>query len=318
MTVHGISEKQGLTRRKACFFAVKAGLSFLILWMVFRYLGSPETRLILKSADVRWILAGATCIVFVQFLKAWRFIELGRVLNQPVPVLRCVLAHVIVPILGFITPGKLGEGFKIMYLKASKKELGFVFIVERLQDMLMLLAVAAFGFAFSDLYILTYLVMAGIVLAGIIVLMKLEWMLNLVTRKLFQKEYFTKNWFMQRLRKVFSPRILNASLLTVAVWGVTFTSSFCFARSVGIDLPYAKIAFVFAWAVILGLLSSLPGGVGVREGGITVLMHTLYAVPKPLGTALAAINLGMHYIVLSILAAAGYFLYHLLLAEKEP
>lgn len=317
MTESGSSDKRILLRRKAGFFALKAVISFLILWMVFRFLGSPETRIILKSADIRWILAGAVCIVFVQLLKAWRFIELGRVLHQPVPVYRCILAHLIVPILGFITPGKLGEGFKIMYLKASKRELGFLFIVERLQDMVMLLAVAAFGFAFSDFYILTYLVMAGVILAGIVILMKLEWFLNLVTKKIFQKEYFTKNWFMQRLRKVFSPRILKASLLTVAVWGVTFTSSICFARSVGIDLPYPKIAFVFAWAVILGLLSSLPGGVGVREGGITVLLHTLYAVPKSLGTALAAINLGMHYIVLTILAAAGYVLYNLLHAKKE-
>ncbi len=261
------------------------------------------------NANTDWIVAGAISIVLVQFLKAWRFMELGRVMDQPVPFVRCILAHLIVPILGFITPGKLGEGFKIVFLQVSRKETGFLFVVERILDLLMLLAVAGFGFAFSDYYIVTYLVMAGIVIVGILAFLRMEWFMNALTRRFLKKEYFSNGWFLERSKKLLSLRFIVPLGLTVAVWGVTFVSSLCFARSVGISLSYPKIALVFSWAVIMGLLSSLPGGVGVREGGITVLLESIYAVPRPLGTAVAAINLGMHYIVLSITAIIGYILH---------
>ena len=300
---------RGITRRKILIFALKIIVSVIILWVVFRYLGTPETRIRLREADRIWIAAGGSCIVMVQLVKAWRFRELGRVMQLPVPVGRCILAHLIVPILGFITPGKLGEGFKIVFLQASKKELGFLFLIERIQDLLMLLAVAGLGFAFSDFYVITYLVMAGVVAAGILAFLRLEWLMNAVTRRLLKREYFTDKWFLEHSKKLLTRRFVAPCMLTVAVWGVTFLSSFCFARSVGIGLSYPKIALVFSWAVIMGLLSSLPGGVGVREGGITVLLETLYAVPRPLGAAVAAINLGMHYIVLGIAALGGYLVH---------
>ncbi|MBN1878860.1 flippase-like domain-containing protein [bacterium] len=303
------NEMQGLSRRKILIFTAKIAVSIAILWVVFSYLGSAQTRIILRRARPGWIGMGALFIVSVQVVKAWRFRELGRVLNQPIPFYRCLLAHLIVPILGFITPGKLGEGFKIVFLQASRKELGFLFIIERIQDLLMLLAVAGFGFAFSDFYIITYLVMAGIVAAGILVFLRLEWVMNALTRRLFKREYFSDKWFLERSKKLLTITFIIPCLLTVLVWTVTFASSYCFAKSVDIPLSYPKIALVFSWAVIMGLLSSLPGGVGVREGGITVLLETLYAVPRPLGAAVAAINLGMHYITLTVTALVAYTLH---------
>ncbi|MCD4654039.1 flippase-like domain-containing protein, partial [bacterium] len=292
-------------KRKTLLFAVKILVSALILWIVYRFLGTEETWQNFKQADFGWIAAGAACVVAVQIIKAWRFRELGLVLDRPIPFYRCLLAHLIVPILGFVTPGKLGEGAKIFYLKSSKRELGFLFIVERIQDLLMLLAVAGLGFAFSDLHFISYLVLAGVVIGGTVVFLKLDWFLNKITRLLLKKQYFTENWFLERTQELMKPRFLFASSLTLLVWAMTFGSSFCFARSVDISLSYPKIALVFSWAVIMGLLSSLPGGVGVREGGITVLMDSLYAVPRAVGSALAAINLAVHYAVLSLTAVIG-------------
>lgn len=298
-----------MTRRKLLLFLAKIAISIAVLWAVYTYLGSPETWRRLRSASPGWILAGAGCVVLVQVVKAWRFREFTRVLGQSVPFRRCLLAHLIVPILGFVTPGKLGEGAKVFYLKTSKRELGFLFIVERIQDMLMLLAVAGFGFAFSDFYFLSYLVLAGVVVIGIGIFLRLDWFLNKITQILLKKQYFTENWFLEKSRAMFRLRFISASLMTPVVWGVTFGSSYCFARSVAIDLSYPKVALVFAWAVIMGLVSSLPGGVGVREGGITVLMEKIYDIPRPGGTAVAAVNLAVHYIVLTVTALAGYLVY---------
>jgi len=306
------------TSRKTILFFVKFVVSVLVLWLVYSYLGTPETWEVFRQADLTWILGGAGCVVMVQVVKAWRFRELAIVLNRPVPFFRCLLAHLIVPILGFITPGKLGEGAKIFYLNASRKELGFLFIVERIQDLLMLLIIAGMGFAFSDFYIISYLVLAGVVLGGIVLFLKLDWFLNQFTRRFLKKQFFSENWFMERSRELLKPRFFLASSLTVLVWFVTFGSSFCFARAVGISLAYPKIALVFSWAVIMGLLSSLPGGVGVREGGITVFMDTIYSIPRATGAALAAVNLAVHYIVLSITGVLGYTVFTLINRKTTP
>ncbi|HPQ40387.1 MAG TPA: lysylphosphatidylglycerol synthase transmembrane domain-containing protein [bacterium] len=298
-----------MTRRKLLLFLVKIIVSFLVLWAVYTYLGSAETWEKMQNASMSWILAGAVCVVCVQVAKAWRFREFTRVLGQSVPFSRCLLAHLIVPILGFVTPGKLGEGAKVFYLKTSKRELGFLFIVERIQDMLILLAVAGFGFAFSEFYVLSYLVLLGAVAVGFGLFLRLDWFLNRITRILLKKQYFTENWFMEKSRALLRPRFIAASALTLLVWGITFGSSYCFARAVAVDLSYPKVALVFSWAVIMGLVSSLPGGVGVREGGITVFFEKIYGVARPAGTAVAAINLAVHYIVLTLTAAIGYLIY---------
>ncbi|MBN1295233.1 flippase-like domain-containing protein [bacterium] len=298
-----------MTNRKLIAFGIKFLISILVLWAVYAYLGSPETLNRLKTADPVWIGAGAVCIVLVQVVKSWRFQALGRVLSIQLPFRKCLLAHLIVPILGFVTPGKLGEGAKIFYLGASKKELAFLFIIERFQDMLLLLAVAGFGFAFSNFYLISYLVLVAVILVAIGIFLKLDWVINTITRFVLKKHIFTENWFADQSRRLLHPAFAASSSITLAVWAVTFCSSFCFARSVGVTLSYPNIALVFSWAVILGLISSLPGGVGVREGGITVLFDTIYGIPRAVGMAVAAVNLAVHYIVLTITAIIGYAVY---------
>ncbi len=49
------------TNRKTILFIAKILLSATVLWLVYSYLGTPETWNVFRQADLTWILAGAGC-----------------------------------------------------------------------------------------------------------------------------------------------------------------------------------------------------------------------------------------------------------------
>ncbi len=63
-------------------------------------------------------------------------------------------------------------------------------------------------------------------------------------------------------------------LVFLAVWALRVLGHYLFLRSFGLHLPYAALLTAFALAWVLGLLAPFaPGGLGVREGVLTVALN---------------------------------------------
>ncbi len=63
-------------------------------------------------------------------------------------------------------------------------------------------------------------------------------------------------------------------LLFLSIWALRVFGHYLFLRSFGLQLPYATLLTAFALAWILGLLAPFaPGGLGVREGVLTVVLE---------------------------------------------
>jgi len=63
-------------------------------------------------------------------------------------------------------------------------------------------------------------------------------------------------------------------LVFLAVWALRVLGHYLFLRSFGLHLPYTALLTAFALAWILGLLAPFaPGGLGVREGVLTVALE---------------------------------------------
>ena len=63
-------------------------------------------------------------------------------------------------------------------------------------------------------------------------------------------------------------------LIFLSIWALRVLGHYLFLRSFGLHLPYRTLLTAFALAWILGLLAPFaPGGLGVREGVLTVVLE---------------------------------------------
>ena len=181
-----------------------------------------------------------------------------------------------------ITPGKLGELVKSYLLRElhdiPATQTAPVVVAERVTDLIALLVLAIVGVAMYGVQ-RSIVIGAGIAIGAGLVL--LAWprptraIIDLVTRPRFaQKFRSTLHQVYDGLVQLCRPRLLiAATAIAIPAWGLECIG---FALIVN-GFPGAHVAFglamlIYAAMTIAGALSFLPGGLGVTEGGMTILL----------------------------------------------
>lgn len=196
-----------------------------------------------------------------------------------------------------ITPGKMGEVVKTYFLRASRgapyQATIPAVVAERVTDVaavaillglgLALGAGARFGFTVG----VATIVLAALGLALLRSARVAAWALRLLARVPGVKRAAPHLARMHaNLRPLLSGRLLVAgTLLGLASWALEAGAMWILARGFGLDLTWAACAFVFALTLLAGVASLLPGGLGVTEGGMVVMLG-LYGVAAGPATAL--------------------------------
>lgn len=181
-----------------------------------------------------------------------------------------------------ITPAKLGELVKSYLLRemhdVPATQTAPIVVAERVTDLLALLLVAVVGVALYGVQT-TLVIGAGSVIALGLVL--LAWprptraLIDLVTRPAFSRR------FREPLHEVYTglvtlcrPGLLvTATLIAIPAWGAECVGFALICNAfpgTEVALPLAMV--IYAATSIAGALSFLPGGLGVTEGAMTVLL----------------------------------------------
>ena len=181
-----------------------------------------------------------------------------------------------------ITPAKLGELVKSYLLRemhgTSATATAPIVVAERVTDLIALLLLAVVGVAAYGVETTLVLVAAGIVACGLVLL---AWprptraIINLVTRPKFTSR------FRQPMHEMYAglaglcrPKLLIfATLIAVPAWGaecVGFAEIVNGFTGAQVDLGLAMV--IYAATTIAGALSFLPGGLGVTEASMTILL----------------------------------------------
>lgn len=183
-----------------------------------------------------------------------------------------------------LTPARVGEVLRPLFLKkrglASASRILPSVIVERVLDMAVLLVFAViFIFLFSRMfptYIYVSLLIVGALIALLFTILSsrklCEKALNFVLRLPIIKK--TKLWksvgrmladFYKGLAELRGSRIFTIIALSFVLWASEFTITYLSALALGVQLPFLLVAGIFSVAVLLGIASSLPGGLGPTE-----------------------------------------------------
>jgi len=181
-----------------------------------------------------------------------------------------------------ITPAKLGELVKSYLLRemhgTPATATAPIVVAERVTDLIALLLLAVVGVAVYGVETTLVIVAAAVVGAGLVLL---AW--PRPTRVLI--DLFTRPRFAQRFRApmhemygglaaLCRPKLLvGATLIAVPAWGaecVGFAGIVNAFPGAQVDLGLAIV--IYAATTIAGALSFLPGGLGVTEASMTILL----------------------------------------------
>jgi uncharacterized protein (TIRG00374 family) len=181
-----------------------------------------------------------------------------------------------------ITPAKLGELVKSYLLRemhgVPATATAPIVVAERVTDLIALLLLAVIGVALYGVETTLVIVAASIVSAGLVLL---AWprptraIIDLVTRPRFAAKYRKPMHQMyDGLATLCRPKLLvMATLIAVPAWALECIG---FAEIVnafpGADVDLGLAMMIYAATTIAGALSFLPGGLGVTEASMTILL----------------------------------------------
>ncbi|GEM_PF-6790525 len=286
----------------------KLAIAVVIFLVFLSWIGIMDTLVYLSEISLYMFLLGCILNAAVQVFRAIRFDVITREFGSRPPFRRNVLVHFISSLIGMVTPARLGEGGKVFLLKGDRKVLGFCFILEKIFDFSVLIAVGIIGaFLLGDYVQLPawffYLIALGVAVSAV-ALLKIDKLLNLVF-----KADLGEKWFKDMvIRAIRSRKILLFGALTVLVWLTLFLAAYFLMLSVGVASGFLLFSFITAISMMVGLASGLPGGLGLSELSYTILLSSILGITVPLAGAVAiAITLGA-YVTHTATAAASYLI----------
>jgi uncharacterized protein (TIRG00374 family) len=222
-------------------------------------------------AGTRVWLLGVALLLTVPFvlIKAHRWRYLLGMQGIDYDVKNCNYAYLAGMYLGLVTPGRVGDFVKVVYLKndrgvAMSKGVTSA-IVDRLCDLLLYVAVAcAGGLAFTlSGDIMAVIIGFGLVIVAILLIFLNETVRNLVLGNLFKLLLPKKakegaevriEAFYQGVDHFKSFRLVYPMALTVGAYVIFFIQCYLIARAANIPIGFLNVAYCIAVANLVSLL----------------------------------------------------------------
>jgi uncharacterized protein (TIRG00374 family) len=284
---------------QSLFRRLLAGLVFGFVVLVVLMLLGDIRQVSQQVLSFNWALFPAV-LGLTQFNYLLRFIKwhyyLGQIGIHNLPVLESARLFVA----GFplaVTPGKIGEVFKGVWLQrksdVSTARGVAVVVAERISDGLALLALSTLGVIAYPQYWPAFVFALALLLSIIIVSQIRPLALALLDfgERLPMIKRFTHalREFYEGSFSLFRPKaILVAVALGSISWlgeGIGF-----YLILLGLGLPpslqmLAQAVFILAFSIVIGAISTLPGGLGAAEASIAGMLILLLGLPPDTASA---------------------------------
>ena len=229
------------------------------------------------------------------FFKSYRWCLLLKQQNINYSPVQSFLIYISSLYVGFITPGRIGEFVKTLYLKSEKNikiSIGFSSVlIDRLFDLYLLIILGFIGIwkfgilgKFSDIFFILSIV---IVLIPLIILNKqlmekaIKLLYNLAVVKNIKgkiEENFEDfyNW----LQKLISPRLLVSGLLTCLGYFMFFIQSYLIVMAMDLSINFITITLFMAISNLISFIPISISGLGTRDATLIYLFSLIGLKPE--------------------------------------
>ena len=184
-----------------------------------------------------------------------------------------------------VTPGKAGELLKAQYVNnidgTPRRRTAAVVVAERFTDLVGVLILASFGVFRFQYGEVVFFIVLGVLVAALVLMSTHKLMLRLIdlmkplpyigsrTEKLAGAY--------ENLSALLRPaQLLTGTALSVLAWGCEALGFYVVLQSLpGVDVNIQTAFFIYAFAILVGAVTMLPGGLGATEGTMTGLLVLL-------------------------------------------
>ncbi|MBI9070320.1 MAG: flippase-like domain-containing protein [Melioribacteraceae bacterium] len=182
-----------------------------------------------------------------------------------------------------VTPGKLGEFVKSYSLKKHAdiplSVSSPIIIAERITEFLSLLIITACGiflYNFGILIVLTLLGLIGLILLLFSNQKFVQGFITILTKISFLKKYRPSIMGVFEKSNILLKPVpfINALIINTIGWIFEFYAFYIIIHSFNSDFSFLWASFIFAFSIVVGAASMLPGGLGITDGSLSyLLMH---------------------------------------------
>lgn len=181
-----------------------------------------------------------------------------------------------------ILPGKVGEAIRSVFLKqhgVSYPESLAAFFSEHFYNLISMLLLASIGLWAYPQTQPVAMVLAAIIVAGLVVLQQTRWLRTF--------EQFTIRRLPTRFGKLIGhvieivlhsgrcfrlPMLAQGLALGLVAWGAEGVAFYYIMHLLGSDMTLQVALFIYAFSMLVGALSFLPGGLGSTEATMVALL----------------------------------------------
>ena len=284
---------------------LKLIFAIVILFIFLKIAKIKDYSIILNSLNDKLFWFACILLVIVQIVKAIRFHILISEYKIRISFFKNLIIHFIVPILGLLTPSKLGEGAKLIMINQKKDKVGFCFILEKLIDLLVLFVLGFIGMYNFTIFISSIYIIIIVIIVIIIWLIYFDRIFNFLFKK-FLKNKLEKNWFLLNFKLFLKPKYIITLLLGILVWALNIYAAYNFSLIAGFKISFINFAPIFASSILVGLISGFPGGIGSREATIGFLFFRIFKIDLKTGGIFSILNLFGNYFTFTIIGLLGY------------
>ena len=256
----------------------------LFLYIIFR-VGLDKIVDIFYTINVTYLLPLLLLAPVAIIFKGLKWNTIIEAHDLDYPIKDCCLVYIIGVAAGIITPTRLGDFIRALYLNEKVKSFGrsvSTVIVDRISDIVILLIFGIFGIlsftAWFGIQIISFNIVLGFILVfvcGVFILTKKNF-IKILFRPLFNRFIPTKykskvnvsfydfyeglNTF--KKNKLFIPKVL---CLTVFIWLVSALEFYFIALSLELNISFLFILFSSVLTMVVMLIPITVAGLGTRE-----------------------------------------------------
>jgi len=265
----------------------------VIIFAAWFWFSNPAKMLeSIAGANVVFVASAVTLTLVSISLKAFRWQTLLKGIKVRIPFSLAFSSFISATAISVLTPGRVGEPVRGLILK-KKNGTNFsetlpLIITERVLDL-----IVALSFAIAGIFIMGsslsadirfFLNLSAAVSAAALALVVaallserlgktfVRVLLKLPIGRMKPKIEHVASSFYESSRKIKIGTVFFISLITLLTWVVEGGILFFAVKSIGFDLSLLTAIEIISLAQIIGLVSSLPGGLGSVEVVLTLLI----------------------------------------------
>jgi uncharacterized protein (TIRG00374 family) len=311
------------TSKKRVLVWAQRSLGIIVLLILVLTLDLEQVYQIIANADILLVVLAILAVIPLILVKTIRWKAILSSQGVQIQLSHAFLAYFASLFIGYLTPGRLGEFVRAMYVSRdcgapSAKAFSSV-LADRLFDLYALLIVggaALLTLLAHDTGVLIELVVSSILLALPLFLFlnstSFGWLSTVGLRlgSLGHRLFAPGSWLHEMraaLRQMTVVVFLVSIVLTAVAYAIFFGQCYLFAVSLGLPANFAQISYAIALGSLVALLPISISGLGTREAVIIARLG-LAGVPTTAALGFSLLVFATFYIAGGLMGALAWMI----------